>query len=85
MIPQAPDPVREILGYLEVHLPGYPFSPTVDPEFVDELLHDFPHADILEEIKALRWYHDNEPAARVANLRLAIRRWVAKVTSRGRP
>ena len=85
MIPPSPDPARDILGYLEVQLPGYPFSPTIDPAFVGELLDDFPHADILEEIKSFRWYHDNDPAARVANLRLAIRRWIAKGTSRGRP
>jgi len=66
-----------ILGYLQERLPGYPFDITADADFVDELLEDFPNANVLEEIKTFRWYHDNVPAARVKNLRIAIRRWVA--------
>ena len=33
--------------------------------------------DILEEIKSFRWYYDNAPLARVKNVRLALRRWIA--------
>jgi hypothetical protein len=65
-----------ILHYLRHRPPGYPYDDQVDPGFVDELLHDFPNTDLIEEIKAFRWYHDNDPAARVRNLRIAIRRWV---------
>jgi hypothetical protein len=65
-----------ILHHLRHRLPGYPYDDLIDPDFVDELLHDFPNTDLIEEIKAFRWYHDNDPAARVRNLRIAIRRWV---------
>lgn len=63
-----------ILNYLENCLPGYPFELDIDRSFVQELLDDFPLLDILEEIKAFRWYHDNNPAAN--NIRLALRRWL---------
>jgi hypothetical protein len=66
-----------ILRYLQHRMPSYPFDITVDLDFVDELLEDFPNSNVLEDIKAFRWFYDNAPAARVKNLRLAIRRWVA--------
>ena len=65
-----------ILRYLQNRMPDYPFDMTVDVDFVDELVEDFPNADILEEIKAFRWYHDNSPVSRVRCIRNAIRRWV---------
>lgn len=71
----------QVLTYLETCLPGYPFDHEIDTAFVDELLSDFPNIDILDEIKAFRWYHNNKPATHVANIRLALRRWVA----RGKP
>jgi hypothetical protein len=72
-----PDQAASILSYLRDRLPGYPYDDCADPDFVDELLEDFPHTDVLEQIKAFRWFHDNDPAARVSNFRVAIRRWVA--------
>jgi hypothetical protein len=45
---------------------------------VSELLADFPDTEVLEELKALRWYHDNEPFSGVKNQRVVIRRWVAR-------
>ncbi len=65
-----------VLTYLQHSLPGYPFDPDIDHDFVEELFDDFPSSKVLEEIKAFRWYHDNQPAVRVRNLRLAIRRWI---------
>lgn len=85
LTPLRPNPATEILDYLRDRLPGYPFDLAIDADFVDELLDDFPHADALEEIKTFRWYHNNEPTARVANTRLAIRRWIAKRWPRARP
>jgi len=70
-----------ILDYLRQRLPGYPFDPELDRPFVDELLEDFGHIDILEQTKAFRWYHNNQPNQRHKNLRLALRRWL----SHGRP
>ena len=76
IITPPPGSPGHILAYLQHSLPGYPYDPDVDHDFVDELVADFPQSDVLEEIKAFRWYHDNQPAARVRNLRLAIRRWI---------
>jgi hypothetical protein len=67
-----------ILDYLQHQLPGYPFQQRLDALFVRELLEDFPHTDILEEIKNLRWYHDNRPPSDAKTARIALRRWVAR-------
>ena len=69
---------QQVLSYLETSLPGYPYNDDIDSAFVCELLDDFPAIDILEEIKAFRWYHNNKPTAHVSNIRLALRRWVAR-------
>ncbi|MEE9264907.1 MAG: hypothetical protein V3V11_10680 [Vicinamibacteria bacterium] len=66
-----------VLDYLEHRFPGYPFETTVDAEFVDELKADFPDIDLLEEIKTLRWYLNNQ-ALSVANPRATLRRWLAR-------
>ena len=69
--------VVTILDYLAHRLPGYPFNPNVDRPFIDELLDDFPGVDILEEVKAFRWYYENQPLARIRSPRVALRRWIA--------
>jgi len=66
-----------ILSYLEDRLPDYPFDPTTDHFFVAELIEDFPNVNVLEEIKAFRWFHENNPAAKHKNLRIALRRWLS--------
>lgn len=72
-----PNPIAvEILAYLKEKIPSYPFKPTIDNDFVDELVHDFRHLEILEEIKAFRWYYDNDPVKKVSNVRLSLRRWL---------
>jgi hypothetical protein len=72
-----------ILHYLRHRPPGYPYDDQVDPGFVDELLDGLSDTNVLEQIRPFRWYHDSDPAARVRNLRIAIRRWVANgATSR---
>lgn len=73
----VPPAARAILFYLEERLPGYVFDRTIDSSFVEELLEDFPKIDILEQLKAFRWYHGNNPAAKHGNLRVAIRRWLS--------
>lgn len=75
------DTTRSILDYLARSLPGYPFRPDVDEPFVREILDDFPDIDVLEEIKAFRWYYENQPLARVRNPRVALRRWIANARS----
>jgi hypothetical protein len=73
--------VPRILDYLERRLPGYPYNDAVDRPFVEELLDDFPDIDILEEVKAFRWYYENQPLARVRTPRVALRRWIANARS----
>ena len=73
---------QKILDYLQQHLPEYPFEPNLDQLFVQELAEDFSDVDILEEIKAFRWYYDNGPVQKVSNIRTAIRRWLSKAYSR---
>lgn len=65
-----------VLNYLE-RIPGYPFDPKVDADFVEELVEDFPAVDILEQVKAFRWHHEGRPAQHVKSIRPAIRRWLA--------
>ena len=67
----------QILAYLQELLPGYPYRADLDAAFIGELAADFPNVDILEEIKSFRWYYDNAPLARVKNIRVALRRWIA--------
>lgn len=45
-------------------LPAYPFDPELDAAFADEIIDDFHDIGILEQTKACRWYHNNQPAAR---------------------
>ena len=71
-----PPQARDVLDYLLRQLPGYPFDPDVDQPFVRELHNDFPHLDLLEQIKRFRWYHDNQPPLE-HRPRLALRRWIA--------
>lgn len=75
------DVATAILDYLAQRLPGYPFRPDIDEPFVAELLDDFQDIDVLEEIKAFRWYYENQPLAHVRNPRVALRRWIAKARS----
>ena len=73
-----------ILEYLQKNMPEYPFDSKLDRPFVEELISDFDHINILEEAKAFRWFHDNQPAKRYRNLRLAIRRWLNNAWARDR-
>ncbi len=67
---------QRILHYLRDRLPDYPFDSDIDAEYVEELLEDFREINILAEIKAYRWYHDNRPFNDVEKPRLALRRWL---------
>ena len=71
-----------ILDYLRTRLPAYPYAPDVDTEFVAELIDDFHDVNILDETKAFRWYYDNQPAQRLRNVRLGLRRWIANARNR---
>ena len=73
---------KTLLDYMKTSMPDYPFDPQIDGPFVCELIADFDHINILEEAKAFRWYHDNNPAKRYRNLRLAFRRWLSNAWAR---
>ena len=59
--------IQGILDYLEHLLPGYPFLTATDTLFVEELQRDFPHLDILKEIKTFRWYFDDDLSSKKKN------------------
>ena len=80
-----PDPTaEEILATLKERIPFYPFRLDIDADFVNELVNDFGHLGTLEEIKAIRWYYDDDPVVKVSNVRLSIRRWLGNARDRNR-
>ena len=81
--PPANPTVQALLGYLQHHLPDYPFDPPLDAAFVEELVADFAEkVDVLEEIKSFRWYYSNQSVTKLRSIRLALRRWVANAKTR---
>lgn len=75
----------QVLAYLKDKIPAYPYNAKLDADFVDELLADFQKTDILDEIKAFRWYYNNDPVARLTNVRVGLRRWIANAARRQKP
>ncbi len=79
--PTAPDSqnglnqTERIRDYLR-RLPGYPFDPKLDADYVEELVDDFSDVNILAEIKNFRWYYNNQPFSGSAKPRVALRRWL---------
>lgn len=74
-------PTAILVAYFQ-RIPGYGFDPQIDHDFADELLEDFAALDVLEEVKAFRWYHNNRPAEKVKSVRLGLRRWLARTLER---
>jgi hypothetical protein len=76
MTAKRASPKQGVLDYLQHCMPAYPFDQALDKDFVDELFADFSHVDLLEEVKAFRWYYANgtSPSPRLARIRL--RRWL---------
>lgn len=70
-----------LIEYLQ-RIPGYAFDAQIDSDFAEELLEDFAALDVLEEVKAFRWFHDNRPAEKVRHVRLSLRRWLARTLDR---
>ena len=70
-----------LVQYLQ-RIPGYGFDAKIDSDFAQELLEDFDALDVLEEVKAFRWYHDNRPAEKLSHVRLGLRRWLARTLER---
>ncbi len=69
---------QSVLDYLEHDFQAYPFHKALDSLFVLELLRDFPHLDLLEEIKTFRWYFDDQLPSKRRTLRASLRRWIAR-------
>ena len=70
--------IQRVLDYLQNQFPGYPFLKSTDTLFVEELQRDFPHLNILEEIKTFRWYFDDDLSRNKKTQRATIRRWIAR-------
>lgn len=75
-------------GYLDAacealsEVPDYPFSETHDRDLLEQIIHDFPDVDILEQIKAWRWYRVDNQAV-LKNPRGALRRWMRRAREFG--
>jgi hypothetical protein len=76
-----PPAARKPPRYLHHDLPSYPFDPDLDTPFALELHHDFPHLDLVEEVKLFRWYHDNQPPLD-HHPRATLRRWIRGARAR---
>ena len=75
-------------GYLDQALeclagvPDYPFCDEHDRLLLTEIIGDFPEIDIIDQIKAWRWYRIDNPA-RLKNPRGALRRWMLRAREFG--
>lgn len=77
----------DLLAYLQ-KIQGYPYDPKIDTEFAEEIIVDFGGVlDILDEIKAFRWYHADRATTSFRTARSSLRRWLnnAKNPQRNRP
>jgi len=61
---------------------GFPFAEDVDRPLIAELMREFPDVDLLEQIKAWRWYRNDNPGV-LKNPRGALRRWMIKAREFG--
>ena len=60
----------------------YPFDEQIDRPLLAELMRDVPDIDLLEQIKAWRWYRVDNPRI-LKNPRGALRRWMMKAREFG--
>ncbi len=70
-------------GYLDralqalADIPDYPFCEEHDRPLLAEIMRDFLEIDIIDQIKAWRWYRVDNPT-RLKNPRGALRRWMLR-------
>jgi hypothetical protein len=81
LYPFEPDYLDRALECL-AGVPGYPYDESLDRPLVAELLRDFPDIDLVDQIKAWRWYRVDNPA-RLKNPRGALRRWMLRAREFG--
>jgi hypothetical protein len=72
------DSLLECLGAI----PGYQVCEPVDRALLEELMRDFPEIDLLEQLKAWRWYRADNPTT-LKNPRSALRRWMMRAREFG--
>ena len=87
-----PIPIRALYpfepGYLDTLLeclaaiPDYEVSENIDRPLLEELMRDFPEIDLLDQLKAWRWYRADNPT-RLKNPRSALRRWMMRAREFG--
>lgn len=63
-------------------IPGYPFAEEHDKPLLVELMRDFPDVDIIDQVKAWRWYRVDNPS-KLKNPRGALRRWMLRAREFG--
>lgn len=76
LYPFEPDYLDRALECL-AGVPDYPFCEDHDRPLLAEIIRDFPDIDILDQIKAWRWYRVDNPS-RLKNPRGALRRWMLR-------
>ena len=77
-MPDGPENVSpEVLAAFLQRILDYPFDPSIDQDFVEELLGDFAALDVLEEVKAFRWFSDSWQVAKSKHVRLSLSRWLS--------
>ncbi len=81
LYPFEPDYQSRFLECLAA-IPGYPFCEEVDRPLISELMHDFPDIDLIEQLKAWRWYRIDNPT-KLKNPRGALRRWMMRAREFG--
>ncbi|RLE23584.1 MAG: hypothetical protein DRJ65_11510 [Acidobacteria bacterium] len=64
------------------NITDFPFDEDVDRPLIAELMREFPDVDILEQIRAWRWYRIDNPGI-LKNPRGALRRWMIKAREFG--
>ncbi len=64
------------------NITDFPFDEDVDRPLIAEIMRDFPDVDILEQIRAWRWYRIDNPGI-LKNPRGALRRWMLKAREFG--
>ena len=60
----------------------YPFAEETDRPLAAELMRDFSDVDLLEQVKAWRWYRIDNPS-KLKNPRGALRRWMIRAREFG--
>jgi hypothetical protein len=81
LYPFEPDYLERALEAL-AGVPGYPFDEDHDRPLLAELMSDFSDIDLIDQIKAWRWYRVDNPA-RLKTPRGALRRWMLRAREFG--